>query len=327
MMKVAIINCYYGTFPAYYQLWLDSCKCNEKFDFFVFTDALVDDYCIPHNVHIVNMKWNNLIDLIQSKFDFQLQIESPYKLTDFKVAYGYIFSEYLKDYDYWGYCDVDLLFGNLSKFLFPLMEQGYEKIYRLGHLTLLKNNNKLTLLFMASGSPFSYKEVFSNKQFYSFDEHAGLMSISRTNGIKEYYKEEMADISCRVSRLTVSRNENYQNQVFFYENGAVYRAYLDAKSIVETDEFVYIHLQKRKMDTMPSTHSFYILSHDFVDKNEIGSPKADTIVQMSGNISRQDEKKERYSFYFQKLRQFLRASFKEKQIWIKQKFAEKTFIE
>ena len=27
-------------------------------------------------------------------------------------AYGYVFEEYLKDFDYWGYCDLAEYFGN-----------------------------------------------------------------------------------------------------------------------------------------------------------------------------------------------------------------------
>ncbi len=324
-MKIAIINCYFGKFPSYFQLWLDSCKFNSKFDFIIFTDIQAENYNIPSNVHIIEKSWDELIKIIQSKFSFKVQIESPYKLTDFKVAYGYIFSEYLEKYDYWGYCDIDLIFGNLSKYIFPRIFQKYEKIYRLGHLTLLENNEKMLKLFTKKGAPFSFEEVFSSKYFYSFDEHAGLMSIAKFNNIREYCEEDMADISCRISRLTVSRQKNYRHQVFYYENGHVFRAYINNSGEVNRDEFVYIHLQKRRMKNEDKNleNGYYILKNEFIKKNEQGIPSFDTVIKLSNYIDDITEKKEMQQYYFLKIKQFFYSSFFEKKIWLKQKYAEK----
>ena len=33
---------------------------------------------------------------IQSKFDFKISLEEPYKLCDYKPAYGYIFEEFIR---------------------------------------------------------------------------------------------------------------------------------------------------------------------------------------------------------------------------------------
>ena len=43
----------------------------------------------------------------------QVTLDRPYKLCDFKPAYGFIFGEYLKEYDYWGHCDIDIVWGDL----------------------------------------------------------------------------------------------------------------------------------------------------------------------------------------------------------------------
>ena len=54
---------------------------------------------------------------VQKMFDFPIYLDHPYKLCDYKPAYGYIFPEYTKGYDYWGHCDMtDCIFGNLRKF-------------------------------------------------------------------------------------------------------------------------------------------------------------------------------------------------------------------
>ena len=44
------------------------------------------------------MTFNELRKLIQSKFDFEISLEKPYKLCDFRPAYGFLFEEYLKEF-------------------------------------------------------------------------------------------------------------------------------------------------------------------------------------------------------------------------------------
>jgi hypothetical protein len=43
----------------------------------------------------------------------------PYLLVEFKPALGHIFSEYIKGYSHWGYSDLDILFGDLQRFVTP----------------------------------------------------------------------------------------------------------------------------------------------------------------------------------------------------------------
>ena len=67
---------------------------------------------------------------IQAKYDFSINLPSPYKLCDFKPAYGEIFNEFISSFDYWGYCDVDLIWGNIRKFLSnDLLDKEYDKIF------------------------------------------------------------------------------------------------------------------------------------------------------------------------------------------------------
>ena len=51
-------------------------------------------------------------------------VNSPYKLCDYKPVYGLIFDEDLQDYDFWGHCDVDLIFGDIRKFINLYKKRG-----------------------------------------------------------------------------------------------------------------------------------------------------------------------------------------------------------
>lgn len=322
-MKLALINCYYGKMPIYFNLWLQSCSKNAGIDFFLVTDATISG-TIPNNVKVIAMSWEELITLFQSKFDFPITIESAYKLTDFKPAYGYVFQDFLAEYDYWGYCDLDLIFGNVLRFIGKPMEDGTEKIYRWGHLTLLKNTDRMNQLFRQKGGVFSYREVFSRPEFFSFDEHSGLMLIAKKQEIQQYYQEDMADISCRIRRMTASRCRNYPFQIFYYEDGAVFRAYIENER-VQTEEFSYIHLQKRKYVNSCLNNCFFILADHFEEK-EPGIPNNETIRRLSGFISEEADRRQLISFRNKKIKEFFDRSWSERWIWIKIKAAERKVL-
>jgi hypothetical protein len=42
-----------------------------------------------------------------------LNLSNPYKLCDYKPLYARIFSELVAPYDYWGWGDLDVLYGDI----------------------------------------------------------------------------------------------------------------------------------------------------------------------------------------------------------------------
>ncbi|RXM50152.1 DUF6625 family protein [Chryseobacterium sp. CH1] len=117
MTRIALINCYFGKkWPSYFNHFLFSCKYNSDVDFLIFTN-LEAPFQIA-NVHFI--KINDLSEfskIASEKLNLSINILDGYKLCDFKPAYGLIFQEYLKNYDFWGYCDIDIIFGNIRYFL------------------------------------------------------------------------------------------------------------------------------------------------------------------------------------------------------------------
>ncbi|MBO6195205.1 MAG: hypothetical protein J6O56_02520 [Bacilli bacterium] len=266
-----VIFCpYFGKLPVNFDLWLKSCSYNNKFKFIVFTDDK-RIFKTPKNVEIKNMSYKELIDKIQSKFDFKISLNNPYKLCDYKVAYGYIFEEYLSDCKYWGYCDLDLIFGDLEKFL-PKKE--YDKISHLGPFSLYKNTDKINKAFMLNGeSKFNYKGIFSSNVHFGFDEIGkyGINNIFLNNGFSIYdYQKNCADLNCTLEGMNVTSGHsgNYvtdeADRVFKFDNGKIIGYTLKNNKIVKK-EYAYIHFQKRRMEINVSnyTENYMILHHSF----------------------------------------------------------------
>lgn len=115
MLKICIVGVYFGKFNEYFPLFLKSCGYNKTVDFLFFTDNEYSEN-IPENVKFVKTTFNDIKVKIQSFFDFQICLDKPYKVCDFRPFYGVLFKDYLIGYDYWGHCDFDMLFGDLRYF-------------------------------------------------------------------------------------------------------------------------------------------------------------------------------------------------------------------
>jgi len=125
MKKTVLISAYFGSFPNYFNLWLKSAGSNESIDFLIFSDCNCSKYTpLPHNVKIVKTDFEALRKRIQSCYDFNLALNTPYKLCDFKPAYGEIFGPEIRGYDYWGNCDLDMIFGNIEKMADDALASG-----------------------------------------------------------------------------------------------------------------------------------------------------------------------------------------------------------
>lgn len=124
MERIAVISVYYGALPPYYRLWLRSCEYNPTIDFFLVTDIDIDRSQLPQNVRKISLSFDRFRELAAKKLGRSVRMDTPYKICDYKVMYGIILEDYLKGYDYWAHCDMDLIFGDLRSFLIPISSAG-----------------------------------------------------------------------------------------------------------------------------------------------------------------------------------------------------------
>lgn len=273
-MKCIFICPYFGKLPNNFQLWLNSWANNREYNICIITDDDTD-YLYPENVRVEYLPFEKLASFIQSKFDFHIEIKSPYKLCDLKPAYGYIFSEYITGYEFWGHCDMDIIIGDLDNFLTAEIFTNYKKILFLGHMTIYKNELEMNRMFMKKIIDYiDYKKIFSSSSNFAFDELPayGINSIFYKSGIDIFNSEIYADISSLYNNLYRDRysvNSNSfrilkEKQIFTYENGKIF-SYLSKGNSIEKKEYAYIHLQKRDMTLKvnPFSDHYLILPHSF----------------------------------------------------------------
>lgn len=319
-MKKCLIICWYGKLPNYFEIWQKSCSYNKDYDFIVVTDQ--DFEPLGSNIILKKMSLAEVNELINKKLDINIKIEKPYKFCDFKPAYGKIFEDSLRAYEFWGHCDMDQIFGKISNFVTNEILDNYEKINKLGHFCLYKNCKKMNELYKKDGSIFSYKEVFSNNENYAFDEKTGMEMIVKKNNIKIKCIDNYADMYIRYKRYKMSGTTNYKYQAFLWENGKLFRVY-ENNGILNREELMYLHFQKKKPNIKVENSSYTRLiigSNYFKElENEICMQDIVSCNPYRGKIY---EIIESIKYKYIKIIQFLQCSLKQKKIWIKQKRAK-----
>ena len=171
MKSIAYIIPYFGKLPKNFPLWLLGCKCNPTVNWIILTDdKTIYDY--PLNVRVIYTSYQNVVNRIKSHFNFEVLIDRPWRLSLFKPAYGEIFAEELQGYDFWGYCDIDLMWGNIRNFYTEDVLDHHDRVGFLGHSTLYRNNkeNNARYKVIVPGE-INYIDVFTGKSGYSFDEN------------------------------------------------------------------------------------------------------------------------------------------------------------
>ena len=100
MKKIAYILPYFGHLPKEFGFWLISCQMNSTVDWLLFTDDRTK-FNYPPNVKVTYCTFEDIKNKAQACFDFPIVLNRPYKLCDYKAAYGDIFKNELTGYDYW----------------------------------------------------------------------------------------------------------------------------------------------------------------------------------------------------------------------------------
>jgi hypothetical protein len=249
-MKALVICAYMGPLPNYFALWLRSAAANPQVDFLLICDH-PPSQPLPGNVSYKSTELEQLRQLWSEMAGFPVALNSPYKLNDFKPLFWRLADD-LNRYDYWGYCDLDLLFGDLA----PLLERTlgrFDMILSEGHLRFLRNDARTRNAWREIIAPRRWQDVLADPANFGMDEHHGINRVFAWPDRSWFANSGMiADIDPNFRQLRLLPCfKNPAVQAFFWDNGKLFRErYQDGR--YWRDEFLYIHLQKRRMTLDPA---------------------------------------------------------------------------
>jgi hypothetical protein len=205
MKSILLIIPYFGQWPLWFEAYLTSIKANPTVNWLCPTDCeLPEDY--PENLKFSPTTLEELNIRVNQVVEAKVPL-SPRKFCDLKPAYGEIFQEEIAAYDFWGFCDMDIIWGDIRKFMTSEILDHYDIISSRkenisGHFNLFRNSVELNLFYKQVPN---YSSVFENKKGLFFDEVA----------LSSFLKTTQHDFTIKWDRYFVNQ-----------ENGSAHQEYL-----------------------------------------------------------------------------------------------------
>lgn len=264
-VEITLIIVYFGRFPALADYFFDSCRYNTEYTFLVFSDQ-PEPPDLPTNIRFIPFTRTAFEELLYRKTGLKTRLHNPYKLCDYKPLYGHLFEDFLNNSAFWGYCDLDMIFGRISRFVSAEHLSGFDVISSretglAGNFTLYRNSDFLRTFYQHA---VCWKILLKNTFYYQgFDEGFKFIPIRKSSGIgrfKEWYyrirlkgcrKNDMnelisrhalqiraAYLNCLLSD-EIFRNRKRKNWEIMWEKGHIY-------DTSDGREFMYFHFYHLK---------------------------------------------------------------------------------
>lgn len=169
-IKTLVIIPYFGSWPKWINVFVESCRANPGFDWLILSDCGAVEG-LPENVTFVEYSYKEYCDLVSRRLGIEFSPKNPYKLCDIKPALGCIHESYLDGYEYWGWSDIDLVYGSLSKYYEPYLGRynliSNHKNRISGHFCLLRVDKKYLYAFKKIKN---WRELMSSQKHFAVDE-------------------------------------------------------------------------------------------------------------------------------------------------------------
>jgi hypothetical protein len=185
--RIALVQIWFGNLPDYFEYHYETCL-NQRIDFFFFTDQDVDPKYNSENFKFIKISMQEIEDRLLRSTSKDLKITSSYKLCEIKPTYADLFNDYLSNYEFVGWYDIDTLFGDILHWMEPYMddfdlisfgEDSPEYNRPSGPLTIMRNTAQLRKFYR---NDFRFFDCMEKPEYAEYDEHV-MMKTIRSMGI------------------------------------------------------------------------------------------------------------------------------------------------
>jgi hypothetical protein len=220
MKSILIIINYFGKWPEWLPIFLASCEANPTVNWLINTDCPIPDK-YPANVSFSSISLSDHYRNISSILGIHFNPINTYKLCDIKAFYGALYAKEIERYDYYGYGDIDVVYGNIRKFyndqvLKHNVISAHDNIVS-GHLALFKNIPKIKNAFHLLPK---WKEKLENQNYMNLDEYESTIIFKRPKIFSEEIRARWPLISkCGDLFLDITRPRHslYWRNNYFVE--------------------------------------------------------------------------------------------------------------
>ena len=162
---------YFGRWPEWIEFFMESCKSNADIDWVIFSDCGIPKNR-PSNVRVVDITFHEYIRAVEIALDIKMVNPHPYKICDIRPAFGIIHADYVTGYDFFGYGDLDVIYGRIRDFYHEDILLTYDALSThperaSGHFFVMKNTPAMARAFQKIPG---WQDLLSQQAYIAFDE-------------------------------------------------------------------------------------------------------------------------------------------------------------
>lgn len=237
MKSILLIIPYFGKWPLWFDAYLSSVAANPSISWLCPTDCKIPKNH-PENITFRSMSLSEINNFVNNIVEANVPL-NPRKFCDLKPAYAEIFATQVRGYDFWGFCDMDIVWGDIRKFITDDILNEYDIISSRkenisGHFNLFRNTQQINSLYKKLPN---YKILFEAPEFKWTDEVI-LSNFIKTDPAFSIYQFKVywPSILCNQEKGRDSHQEYYLDR-WLWKDGKM----LELKNGNPVNEVMYLH--------------------------------------------------------------------------------------
>jgi uncharacterized protein DUF6625 len=171
--KIAILIPYFGEWPGWIDFFIESCRWNRGIDWIIFNDRDLPENR-SRNVRHIRTSFADYKTLVSDALGIRFTAAEPYKLCEIRPALPYVHRDLVAGYDFVGFGDLDVIYGDLRSFYDEELLASYDLFSShssrvSGHLCLMRNRVDVVTAFERDRH---WRTTFERQEYMNFDERA-----------------------------------------------------------------------------------------------------------------------------------------------------------
>lgn len=254
-MKIVLVSCCFGKPVDYFQLWLDSCGFNKSITWILYTDMEANTYDFPENVIHKRTTIPELRAEMQKHVPYPIKYDHAWEFCQFKSSVGAIFRDDVKDADYWGWYDWDMICGDLN-LLNVAIALGCDKIMPKGHLGIMRKDIGFNEYMLKH--PYTKLALSGGSGVSCYEEELFRSEVVPNYGFREDVSVPFANTACRPGHYKIvdcealsfmMKPENVEQLPFVatWRDGHMWAHFALPDGTTKVVEIAYFHFFRRRL--------------------------------------------------------------------------------
>ena len=114
---------FFGPLPVWWPVTLFSMRLNANVSFVIVSDQRQPTSSLPANVWFEHIAWTDMQVRVSQLVKRDVRYDKHYKANDLKPLLPELFPQYMTGCDWWAWADMDVIFGDLLKYMTDALEQ------------------------------------------------------------------------------------------------------------------------------------------------------------------------------------------------------------